>query len=260
LSTVLQTLLASYHATWAMRDGVLWITAQEKADEILTTAVFDVRDLCRDEGESDALIDAIQNQTEGPWQDLDGIGGTMDVPKTGVLVVRQTEPLLQSVLELLQNYRTALLASKPRPRNVVDPKEVITQYYRMEAATADDLERILPLLVQPESWRSERTPDAPGFVLKAASKSELRDVHGRPVVAKADTANDADPRALVVQQAVLIIRQTRAVQDEIAGIIRKVESGDATDGSFGAGGGIGGGGFGGGGFGGGFFSPQASGK
>jgi hypothetical protein len=34
----------------------------------------------------DALIELIQNQTEGPWQDLDGIGGTMDQWDSGVRV------------------------------------------------------------------------------------------------------------------------------------------------------------------------------
>jgi hypothetical protein len=230
-----------------MRDGVLWITAQEKAEEILTTAVFDVRDLCRDDSESDALIEAIQNQTEGPWQDLDGIGGTMDVPKTGVLVVRQTEPLLQSVLELLQNYRAALLVSKPRPRHVIDANEVVTRYYRVEAAMADDLTNLLRQLVRPESWRSDLLPQVPGTIQRAASKS--------------DFAGD-----LVIAYSILIIRQTRATQDEIAEFIRKIEGGDAPPpmaADFGAGTEAPApamGGFGGGGFGGGYFSPSHSGK
>jgi hypothetical protein len=245
LSTVLQTLLASYHATWAMRDGVLWITAQEKAEEILTTAVFDVRDLCRDDSESDALIEAIQNQTEGPWQDLDGIGGTMDNAKAGVLVVRQTEPLQQNVLELLQNYRTALLASKPRPRDVIDPNEVVTRYYRVEAAMADDLANLMRQLVLPDSWRSDQLPEAAGTIQRAVSKSDFVGDH-------------------VVAYSILIIRQTRAAHDEIAEFIGKIEGGDAPPATAA---GIGTeapapamGGFGGGGFGGGYFSPRPYGK
>jgi hypothetical protein len=226
---------------------VLWITMKDKAEEVLKTVVFDVRDLCRDAGESQALIEAVMDQTAGPWQDLDGIGGTIDVPKTGVLIVRQTEPELESVLELLQNYRTALLASKPRPRDVIDPNEVITRYYRVETAMADDLANLMRLLVLPDSWRSDQTPEAAGTIQRAVSKSDFVGDH-------------------VVSYSILIIRQTRAAHDEIAEFTRKIEGGDAPPpmaADFGAGTEAPApamGGFGGGGFGGGYFSPEPSGE
>lgn len=246
LSTILQVLLGGHGLTWLIRDGVLWITTRDHADEVMKTAIFDVRDLCRDGDESLALMDAIQNQTEGPWLDVDGVGGTMTDPKAGVLIVRQTERQLESVLELLESYRTALLASKPRSRPETDTNELMTYFYRVETATADDLERLLPLLVEPASWRTELTPQAGGTILRATSKSE-------------------QSAAYLVPQTVLIIRQTRKLHDEIAKTIHKVESGDLPAPEFGGvggmggfgGGGFGGGGFGGGGFGGGFFSPRA---
>ena len=60
---------------------------------------------------------------------------------------------------------------------------------------------------------------------------------------------DASARKLVTERAVLIIRQTRAAHDEIAEVIRRVESGDTmgSKDAMGMGGGFGG-------FGGGFFS------
>lgn len=250
LSTVLHVLLADLNLTWVLRDGVLWITSSEQADELEKTAVFDVRDLCRDEQESAALIRAIYSQTEGPWLEDDGVGGTIVSAKTGALVVRQRESGLQEVLDLLQTYRQALLASKPRDPDDVDPEEIITRYYRMHAAIADDLLQALPELVPSQNWKSANRPEAAGTIVKVASapdltvgKGSVRSVQGR----------DAEVQALVVSRAVLVISQTRAVHDDIARVIRRVQEGDLiVDESDGAGGmGMGGGM---GGFGAGFFS------
>jgi hypothetical protein len=249
LGTVLHVLLADLNLTWVLRDGVLWITSSEQADELEKTAVFDVRDLCRDEQESAALIRAILSQTKGPWMQEDGVGGAVVAPKTGVLVVRQRESGLQEVLDLLQTYRQALLASKPRDTDDVDPDEIITRYYRMHAAVADGLAQALPQLVPSQNWRTANRPEAAGSIVKVASAPEL--IAGKAIVLLAQ-GNDPEVQALVVSRAVLIIAQTRAVHDEIARVIRRVQEGDLiVDESDGAGG-MGMGGMGG--FGGGFFS------
>lgn len=52
LKTVLQSLVMDFDLTWVLRDGVLWITSEESAEAFLKTAVYDVRDLCRDDSES----------------------------------------------------------------------------------------------------------------------------------------------------------------------------------------------------------------
>jgi hypothetical protein len=247
LSTVLQALLADLRLTWILRDGVLWITTADQAQAFRKTAVFDVRDLCRDESESFALRAAIQNQTKGPWQ---GGGGTITFARPGTMVVRHTESALQSVLNLLENYRLALRASKPRQRTEADPNEVLTRYYRLQAGIADDLTKHLPQLVRPGTWKDDQHPEATGTILRLTSGAELRDAEGNPVIAETGDPGPSGPRALVVNYAVLIIRQTRAAHDEIAKLIDKVEQGDMPEG--------GGGGFGGGGFGGGLFSAPES--
>jgi hypothetical protein len=251
LHTVLHVLLSPQHLTWILRDGVLWITSTERAEDAYKAAVFDVRDLCRDQGESDALQEAIQEQTSGPWFDLDGIGGTITFAQPGAMVVRQPESGLFEVLNLLETYREALRLSKPREREGIDMEEFVTTYYRMDADIADDLVNVLPVLVRPDTWRSEVAPEAKGTILEVASKSDLRDVHGRTVVGEPER-NDQNRNALVVSQAVLIIHQSRVAHEEIAEVIRRVQAGDA----IGASGAVGGGGFGGGGFGGGFFSTS----
>jgi hypothetical protein len=254
LSTTLDVLLSGLNLTYLIEDGVVRITTQEIAEDHRVTAVYDVRDLCRDDSESDALQNAIQEQTEGPWFDVDGIGGTIDFPKPGVMFVRNTQRQLDELLTLLETYRAALRASKPRLQQKIDPKEFVTTYYKMGAETAADLVDLLPVLVRPETWQSEAHPEAEGYLLKATSGVQLRDVHGREVVSP-KAVNEKDNLALVASQAVLIVHQSREAQEDVAEVIRRVQEGDATAMS---GGGFGGGGFGGGGFGGGFFSVEKS--
>ena len=70
LETVLQAVVLDLDLTWVIRDGVLWITSVDEAKAYLKTAVYDVRDLCRDADESEALISAITSQAEpSSWSD-----------------------------------------------------------------------------------------------------------------------------------------------------------------------------------------------
>ncbi len=251
LETVLQALFMELKLTWLLQDGVLWVTTAERVEKHLKTAVFDVRDLCADEKESEALADAITAQTDESVWDESGGPGALEFAKPGTLVVMNHEPVLMEVLRLLETYRDALRTSKPRAETVVDPEEVITVYYRMHATMADDLMTLLPQLVQPGTWRSESQPEGKGEIFRAASAPELFDTEGQ-LAAQAGKGDDGKSTALVVTRAVLIIRQTRAAHDEIAKVIRRIETGDASE-SEGMVGGMGGmGGFGG------FFSVPTS--
>jgi hypothetical protein len=201
--------------------------------------VYDVRDLCRDEHESAALADAIISQTESDSWDQFGGPASLQFAKPGTMVVRNQERVLMAVLDLLESYRAALRASRPRKRDVVDAMEVITVYYRMHANVAEDLADRLKTLVQPDSWKGEARPDAPGEVIRVASSPELSAAGSG--VKSADRS--ADAHTLVIARAVLIITQSRDAHDEIADVIRRVESGDPPAGlkSMGGMGGFGGG-------------------
>lgn len=222
LRTVLQVMLSDLELTWVLRDGVLWVTSREAADELLKTAVFDVRDLCRDFNEQQALETAITSQTTTNWEEQGGLG-TIYSPKAGTLVVRQTERSLDEVLDLLETYRTALRASKPRDRQADERKKVVTVYYQSQTQIAEDLERYLPRLLATDTWKTEAAPDAVGTILRIASTAEKKENQ-------------------TIERSVLAIRQTREVHDDIAKLILRVENGDPRS----SGGGMGGGGFGGG--------------
>lgn len=230
LRTVLHVLLTDLDLTWILRDGVMWITSASEAEQQRKTAVYDVRDLCRNRTEANALKEAIRKQTRGPWQELDGTGGAIVFARSGTLVVRHTEGALHEVGELLNNYRDALRASGPREQEEKS-KEILKRYYRMHEKVAADLAALLPRLVQPERWRDEMHPDAPGTIVQVASEPDTN-------------AQLKEPR---IPRAVLIIRQTREVHEKIAEVIRRVERGDGPLSTDGLKGGMGG-------FGGGFFS------
>ncbi len=248
LKTVLQAMLIDLDLTWILRDGVLWITTQEVATSFCKTAVYDVSDLCRDDAESGALQDAIVSQTPSVWDEAGG-PGTMQFPRSGTLVIHNTERTLGEVLQLLETYRTALRNSKPRQRPEDDPNKIVTVYYRMHANVAEALVTSIPTLVQPESWKTNARPEAPGEVMLVPSEPELSEVN---VANEALSEMKQSALTLITARSVLIIRQTRTAHDEIAKIIRRVESGDpkgpgGMGGAMGAGMGAGmGGGFGGG--------------
>ena len=172
LATVLHVLLSDLDLTWVLRDGVLWVTSTESAEQLHKSAVYDVRDLCRNEEESMALEDALQNQTSGPWEDIVGEGGRIIFPQPGTMVVRQTERGLIEILNLLETYRKALRASKPRDCAADAGAEVITRYYQLQAGIATDLQLHLPELVEPESWKTQAHPEAEGTILRLASTPE----------------------------------------------------------------------------------------
>lgn len=224
LDTVLEAMVLNLNLTWMLQDGVLWITTTDRADRYLKTAIYDVRDLARDESEAGALQDAILSQSNPSAWDVYGGPGALHFARPGTMVVLNHNGVHMEVLRLLESYRLALRESKRRDRNVLDPQEVITVYYRTHSAVAEDLKSVLPLLVRPGSWSSEDEPDAPGEILLSASRPELTD----PPSQAATTSIDPHAKALVISRAVLIIRHTREVQEEIAEVIKRVEEGDAS--------------------------------
>ncbi len=264
LMTVLSNLPLSIRLVPEVRFGSFWMTTKEADNEYRSTAVYDVRDLCQNADEAIALSDAIQSQTAGPW-DADEPGtGTLSFPKPGVLVVRQTLRQLDAVLELLEQYRAALKASKPRPKNDEEENLSETRYYRVPTPMAEDLLTLIPRLIAPESWQGATTGQ--GTILKSASFSTTDPIGSRTIHVEKEKTETTPPTAVVVTPySVLIIRQTRKNHRAIGEVIRKVQFGDELLVDPRAGGGMGGmggggGGFGGqqGGFGGGFFQvPNA---
>ena len=250
IEVILQALLNDLDLTWILRDGVVWIVAADEAETVRKTAVYDVRDLCRDAEESLALQTAIASQDCENWEECGGVG-TMAAPKPGILVLYNTESSLTLVLELLEAYRVALRGSKPRQMKGSDPDEVITVFYRLESPVAEGLMALLPDFVEPETWKTAERDEAIGTIRMTASNSDLSSVPGKKT-SEGGTGVSLVSRA----NSVLIIQQTRRCHEEIRQIVQRVQQGDPDPRYEGQGGGLGGGM--GGGFGGGYFNIQDS--
>jgi hypothetical protein len=264
LRHLLRGLTANYGLTRVVRDGAIMITTKIAAENEHLTAVYDVRDLCRDDGEADALMSTIGEQAYPTYWKMNGGQGDMMFAKTGVMVVCQPEEVHDEVLRLLENYRSALRNSKPRPK-VAKNTEPVKVFYRIPQTMAKELQEYIPTEVKPKTWRAA-DPNAPGTITVLTSLPEMRDPKGAIV---ADESKTEAKNVLVIPQAVLIVNQTEDVHEEIELLIAKISQGTSLHepnpgingyggggglGGFGGAGGIGGGGAGGGGFGGGFFS------
>ena len=196
LNDVLLGLISNHGLNWYLRDEILWITSAEAVGWLQKSAVYDVRDLCGDPSESSALKSAIESQIQA--------NATIQFPIPGVLVVRHSESILDEVLLLLENYRTALKASKVRvvATPPLDPDEVVTGYYRLSFMMGGDLFMELPGLILPHTWRSLEHPDAIGTIATITEESPALDAKGNPI-----------------KYRILVIRQTRAVHQKIGKLI-----------------------------------------
>ena len=221
LIAVLRSMLSNLNLSLYLRDEVLWVTTKEAANRFRKSAVYDVRDLCRDQVESQALKDAIRKQTRADWRTTDEAGGAMETPLPGILVVRHTEATLDEVFQLLENYRMALRASKVRKAPTIDPTEVVTGYYRLPRPMAKDLKSKLPQLIQPATWRTNEFPDAPGTIDEIS-------IDARGVISDIP-ANPPGSNAVLSENQVLIIRQTRAAHRLIGKLIQTLTESSKVD-------------------------------
>lgn len=200
LGVVIRALTANHALAWGLRDEVLWIGADAQSNRFHKTAVYDVRDLCRDRRESDALKQTLQKQIRSRGQQITGQADAIELPRPGTLVVRGSEPTLDFILESLEKYRAALRVSKLRIPAGIDPTELTVGYYRLPTRMANDTSSMIRSTVSPDSWSSDRNPTAVGSILLLSSEPTVFDTKSGPHV---------------VENSVLVIRQTRLAHREI---------------------------------------------
>ena len=109
LESGLHLLLDSLRLTYVVEDEVLKITTRTKADEILSTHVYPVRDLVDiGDGTDDyqTLMSAIQQTTSGKWMEIDQEGGAIaPVENARSLVIRQTQKVHREIEGILSALR-----------------------------------------------------------------------------------------------------------------------------------------------------------
>jgi hypothetical protein len=256
--TMFRLILSPLGLTTINRDAVLTVTTTEIAEEGMLTFVYEVSDLCRTQEQTNTLIDVLQSDTDGSWEDIDGIGGSISMPRVGTLVLRQTERVHREIAGILEQLRETLgdetLADPATP----DDDQVETRYYHLPKDQARELAVTIPGLIEQGTWQGWNTNgEAVGRITTISADPELY-----PVSQGKETTVAQLPRAI------LVVRHQRGVLKKIERFLAEM-SVDSRDGGGGlgggglgggggggfgggGGGGFGGGGFGGGGFGGGF--------
>lgn len=268
LRSVLDSILLGTGLGWSIDSGVLWITDSEEAGELMTVALYNVSDLCRDANETQALMDAVISQVvPDSWVDMGG-DGILTSPRPGLISVYHTRAHQDETLALLEAYRFALRNSKPRVESEQDLSAVATVYYRVYTPTAEQLAETLPQLVAPGTWAIEGVAEGGTIRLVTSTPGSSTNLQDSP-----DPAAESPSEKL--PYSVLIVKHQKSVHREIRVVLYRIAQGDPIVGApFGEddwvnpepwrrGNGVGGGmsgGMGGmgGGFGGGFFSIEDS--
>ncbi len=139
-----QDALIQAHLSLVFFNGRFVITSLVKADEALTTMIYDIGGL-PEAGDFDWLADFLYSTTSGQWEMVDGVGGTLSTNGlSGLLIVRQTENVLEEVAKQLDELRHPLeIPAKP-----LQPARTHSIYALPDVAIATDLQAILPKLVQ----------------------------------------------------------------------------------------------------------------
>lgn len=239
LETVLRYMLQSLEITAVPHLGRLLITTAEVAEETTHVVLHDVSDVCRTKEETELLSRAVVNETAGPWEDVDGIGGVISAPVSGIMVVRQTEAVLEEVRELLAAYRRAAELAGSLSGFAAEQERIETRHYRMNAKTAGDLQRVLRQFDRPGTWLTgsfgphDITPEMIGEIETVSIDPRIEKLPGRAVSGpapgeKADndgkpSAEEEQPDVLVIPQAVLVIKHTGAVHREIDRFLNQVK-------------------------------------
>lgn len=139
-----------------VEDGRLLVTSIIAAEERHFTKIHDIRDLYEAKHTGTALLDLLQQETSGPWGEIDGTGGWIDEPLNGLLVVRQTEGVHNEVEAVLADVRKQI-AEDPKTveekKEPPDPQAVSTKFYSLNQATDPEAVRQAILtLVEPKTW------------------------------------------------------------------------------------------------------------
>ncbi len=217
--------------------GELVITPRSVGGELLVPVVYEVSSIVQ--GDRDAmagLIELIQHQTEGPWFDTDGIGGTISAPVPDVMVVRQTAEMQEEVRQIISIQRSAASRPQSNAAELVEAQQSTeVRYYRLDADTVNDLLQSLPELVAPGTWASTSTVDGEPVQLTPGGIGTLRKVaSGRRVFEVApmstlqgvggsdSTGNVASSELIVIPQATLIVKHKRSVHREVQRELRSL--------------------------------------
>ncbi len=190
-------LTESFHANslTVVFDYNRFIITTTQGCDIITTLIYDVSQIpeCSDR---EWLAKVLFESTSGQWEDVDGVGGTLDLIGTddlqiaGLLIVRQSEQVHEEIPEILAKLRRPLEV----PSKVIEPARSRSIYALPDLNAATDLQMTLPALIAAPgvAW-------PPGCIVRVGSSlivTQSEAVHRRieRLIEAMDTARKAADR------------------------------------------------------------------
>lgn len=231
LEAALARLLDPLDLTWVIRHEVLFVTSQDEAGSLLTTAVYrvsDVLDRARaGEPPADSLVEAIASTImPDSWSDTGGPGDLAMLP--GVLIVSQTSSVHDQINRLLAQLRQAPAQPQEPPHESRDSQPIgggdapdgrlRLHIYGIWGVSGEDLVNAIPQSIAPLTWST------------SGGEGSICLVRGDPaaVVLPAGSVQPPGGSAAGLPGAVpvyLVVRQTDDVHRQIAKLLRDLGAG-----------------------------------
>lgn len=210
--------------SYIIQDGVLWITTLLEAEEVVSTTIFQVPELCLLSEESEALIETLLNTTSGPWMDCDGVGGEIRYISPGKIVVKGTLDDIREIQTLLQNVYDVRWNAADQPLWSASDSMVV-KYYRLEADMAESVLDRIKRLGPEGSWASPENPTG-GDISLWRSESQLRSAPHSSGLSGDKAGSTTFTTSVAVPMAVLEIRQTPRMHQQIQELLQNLKHGN----------------------------------
>ncbi len=216
---------------YKIQDGVLWLTTALEAEECVRTSIFRVPELCETSEESDALMDTLLNTTRGPWMDTDGVGGEIRIVSPGKLVVRQTSQVIREIQTLLQNLYEVHWQATDQPLWTAS-KRMEVVYYRLEADMAASVLPRIRRLGPEGSWAGPENPTGGDIAMWKSETRVLTAPHSSRSNNEKTESITIITSSVAIPMAVLEIRQTPKVHQQIRELLQHLKYGTEHPGLF----------------------------
>lgn len=255
-------MLDDLQLTTVLRDGVLFVTTKDEAQQRFETVVYDVAELvmdgpincCAEPGsitrclcddiKQAALIELIKKSTSAYWEPERAPWPVIEPLETGLLVIHQTQAVHDEIAALLTPLIDKAIAERARTGlDKPGPPKLMLRSYLLSKETAADLVTNIKQLVVVPSWTQPVEAELPAVYVLAA-EPRLQEVDGKVVGGPFEVREDApEPKPqpnkpvgfaptertknyIVRPQSHLMIRQTPQNHREIERFLRDLTGND----------------------------------
>ncbi len=154
--SVLNNVLETLGLCFLIEDGWLYVTTIIAAEERLYTRIHDARDLDQAGKSGSELVDLLQQETSGPWIDIDGTGGAAQSPLPGLLILRQTHKVQDEVAQVLSDLRKEIAKAPKEEVKPEDPNAMVLKFYSVVAFNDPSaVSKAVQMFVEPDSWKQD---------------------------------------------------------------------------------------------------------